>query len=228
MLLMMWVESSRCFPVRIPSAWMIRSVVSWKASRPPSCCIRRTRKLCSVFWGRWVSSISSRRAWCQSRLNSSCSRASSSVRLNISLRRWTPRTVCTARLGRPLSAQYIGAKRSSSIWGSASFRKTSAQLRSKLLAFFGGTRNSDCHRLTCGSRSRNMLTSPAQVQHLAASPHYPCLAPAWRGVFTNESTFADGHKVSPRQLKTDTGPPLPQIVPGPSPSLAPIASSAAA
>ena len=26
-----------------------------------------------------------------------------------------PRTVCTARLGRPLSAQYIGAKRSSSI-----------------------------------------------------------------------------------------------------------------
>ena len=32
-----------------------------------------------------------------------------------------------------------------------------------------------------------MLTSPAQVQHLAASPHYPCLAPAWRGVFTNES-----------------------------------------
>ena len=123
MLLMMWVESSRCFPVRIPSAWMIRSVVSWKASRPPSCCIRRTRKLCSVFWGRWVSSISSRRAWCQSRLNSSCSRASSSVRLNISLRRWTPRTVCTARLGRPLSAQYIGAKRSSSIRGSASFRK---------------------------------------------------------------------------------------------------------
>ena len=90
MLLMMWVESSRCFPVRIPSAWMIRSVVSWKASRPPSCCIRRTRKLCSVFWGRWVSSISSRRAWCQSRLNSSCSRASSSVRLNISLRKWTP------------------------------------------------------------------------------------------------------------------------------------------
>ena len=187
MLLMMWVESSRCFPVRIPSAWMIRSVVSWKASRPPSCCIRRTRKLCSVFWGRWVSSISSRRAWCQSRLNSSCSRASSSVRLNISLRRWTPRTVCTARLGRPLSAQYIGAKRSSSIRGSASFRKTSAQLRSKRLAFFGGTRNSDCHRLTCGSRSRNMLTSPALVQHLAASPHYPCLASAWRGVFTNES-----------------------------------------
>ena len=146
MLLMMWVESSRCFPVRMPSAWMIRSVVSWKASRPPSCCIRRTRKLWRVFWGRWVSSMSSRRAWCQSRLNSSCSRASSSVRLNISLRRWTPRTVCTARLGRPLSAQYIGAKSSSSIRGSASFRKTSAQLLSRRLAFFGVTRNWDCQR----------------------------------------------------------------------------------
>ena len=151
MLLMMWVESSRCFPVRMPSAWMIRSVVSWKASRPPSCCIRRTRKLWRVFWGRWVSSMSSRRAWCQSRacpelaegLNSSCSRASSSVRLNISLRRWTPRTVCTARLGRPLSTQYMGAKRSSSIRGSASFRKTSAQLLSRRLAFFGVTRNWD-------------------------------------------------------------------------------------
>ena len=173
MLLMMWVESSRCFPVRIPSAWMIRSVVSWKASRPPSCCIRRTRKLCSVFWGRWVSSISSRRAWCQSRLNSSCSRASSSVRLNISLRRWTPRTVCTARLGRPLSAQYIGAKRSSSIRGSASFRKTSAQLRSKRLAFFGGTRNSDCHRLTCGSRSRKHAHLPRPG---AAPRRFPTLS----------------------------------------------------
>ena len=28
------------------------------------------------------------------------------------------------------------------------------------------------------------------MQHLAASPHYPCLAPAWRGVFTNESRFS--------------------------------------
>ena len=98
MLLMMWVESSRCFPVRMPSVWMIRSVVSWKASRPPSCCIRRTRKLWRVFWGRWVSSMSSRRAWCQSRLNSSCSRASSSVRLNIS---WPPcsRTASRATAG---------------------------------------------------------------------------------------------------------------------------------
>ena len=163
MLLMMWVESSRCFPVRMPSAWMIRSVVSWKASRPPSCCIRRTRKLWRVFWGRWVSSMSSRRAWCQSRLNSSCSRASPSVRLNISLRRWTPRTVCTARLGRPLSAQYIGAKNSSSIRGSASFRKTSAQLPYRRLAFFGVTRNWDCQRLSCGSRARNMLPSLARA-----------------------------------------------------------------
>ena len=95
------------------------------------------------------------------------------MRLNISLRRWTPRTVCTARLGRPLSAQYIGAKRSSSIRGSASFRKTSAQLRSKRLAFFGGTRNSDCHRLTCGSRSRNMLTSPRPG---AAPRRFPTLS----------------------------------------------------
>ena len=92
--------------------------------------------------------MSSRRAWCQSRLNSSCSRASSSVRLNISLRRWTPRTVCTARLGRPLSTQYMGAKRSSSIRGSASFRKTSAQLLSRRLAFFVVTRNWDCQRLS--------------------------------------------------------------------------------
>ena len=57
------------------------------------------------------------------------------MRLNISLRRWTPRTVCTARLGRPLSTQYMGAKRSSSIRGSASFRKTSAQLLSRRLGF---------------------------------------------------------------------------------------------
>ena len=104
--------------------------------------------------------MSSRRAWCQSRLNSSCSRASSSVRLNISLRRWTPRTVCTARLGRPLSTQYMGAKRSSSIRGSASFRKTSAQLLSRRLAFFGVTRNWDCQRLSCGSRIRNILPLP--------------------------------------------------------------------
>ena len=180
MLLMLWVESSRCFPVRMPSAWMIRSVVSWKASRPPSCCIRRTRKLWRVFWGRWVSSMSSRRAWCQSRLNSSCSRASSSVRLNISLRRWTPRTVCTARLGRPLSTQYMGAKRSSSIRGSASFRKTSAQLLSRRLAFFGVTRNWDCQRLSCGSRIRNILPSLGQAQRprpfITLSPPCPRLA----------------------------------------------------
>ena len=151
----------------MPSAWMIRSVVSWKASRPPSCCIRRTRKLWRVFWGRWVSSMSSRRAWCQSRLN-------------ISLRRWTPRTVCTARLGRPLSTQYMGAKRSSSIRGSASFRKTSAQLLSRRLAFFGVTRNWDCQRLSCGSRIRNILPSLGQAQRprpfITLSPPCPRLA----------------------------------------------------
>ena len=124
--------------------------------------------------------MSSRRAWCQSRLNSSCSRASSSVRLNISLRRWTPRTVCTARLGRPLSTQYMGAKRSSSIRGSASFRKTSAQLLSRRLAFFGVTRNWDCQRLSCGSRIRNILPSLGQAQRprpfITLSPPCPRLA----------------------------------------------------
>ena len=124
--------------------------------------------------------MSSRRAWCQSRLNSSCSRASSSVRLNISLRRWTPRTVCTARLGRPLSTQYMGAKRSSSIRGSASFRKTSAQLLSRRLAFFGVTRNWDCQRLSCGSRTRNILPSLGQAQRprpfITLSPPCPRLA----------------------------------------------------
>ena len=55
---------------------------------------------------------------------------------------------------------------------------------------------------------------PANSRLAASSPRYLALT--------------DGHKVSPRQLKTDTGPPLPQIVPGPSPSLAPIARSAAA
>ena len=124
--------------------------------------------------------MSSRRAWCQSRLNSSCSRASSSVRLNISLRRWTPRTVCTARLGRPLSTQYIGAKRSSSIRGSASSRKTSAQLLSRRLAFFGVTRNRDCRRLSCGSRIRNILPSLGQAQRprpfITLSPPCPRLA----------------------------------------------------
>ena len=124
--------------------------------------------------------MSSRRAWCQSRLNSSCSRASSSVRLNISLRRWTPRTVCTARLGRPLSTQYMGAKRSSSIRGSASFRKTSAELLSRRLAFCGVTRNWDCQRLSCGSRIRNILPSLGQAQRprpfITLSPPCPRLA----------------------------------------------------
>ena len=54
--------------------------------------------------------MSSRRAWCQSRLNSSCSRASSSVRLNISLRRWTPRTVCTRPVGTAVVHAVHGSK----------------------------------------------------------------------------------------------------------------------
>ena len=53
------VESRRCLPVPSPRASIIRSVVSQKANRPPSCSINRTRKLCSVFWARCASSISS-------------------------------------------------------------------------------------------------------------------------------------------------------------------------
>ena len=143
--------------------------------------------------------MSSRRAWCQSRLNSSCSRASSSVRLNISLRRWTPRTVCTARLGRPLSTQYMGAKRSSSIRESASFRKTSAQLLSRRLAFFGVTRNWDCQRLSCGSRIRNILPSLGQAQRprpfITLSPPCPRLA---RG-------FYEGIKFGKRRPDPESG-----------------------
>ena len=170
MLLMMWVESSRCFPVRMPSAWMIRSVVSWKASRPPSCCTANS-EVWRVFWGRWVSSMSSRRAWCQSRLNSSCSRASSSVRLN--RRRWTPRTVAPPGWdGRcPRSTWEQSAPRQS---GGAPRRKTSAQLLSRRLAFFGVTRNWDCQRLSCGSRIRNILPSLGQAQR--PRPSCPSLA----------------------------------------------------
>ena len=146
--------------------------------------------------------MSSRRAWCQSRLNSSCSRASSSVRLNISLRRWTPRTVCTARLGRPLSTQYMGAKRSSSIRGSASFRKTSAQLLSRRLAFFGVTRNWDCQRLSCGSRIRNILPSLGQAQRprpfITLSPPCPRMA---RGFYEQiKLEFAEFLTVSPSSM----------------------------
>ena len=61
-----------------------------------------------------------------------------------------------------------------------------------------------------------------------ASPVCECLLLHPLPAISPSPTFADGHKVFPRQLKTDTGPPLPQIVPGPSPSLAPIARSAAA
>ena len=63
----------------------------------------------------------------------------------------------------------------------------------------------------------NSLQSGLRVPLAAASPRYLAL--------TNIRTESQS---LPRQLKTDTGPPLPQIVPGPSPSLAPIARSAAA
>ena len=147
--------------------------------------------------------MSSRRAWCQSRLNSSCSRASSSVRLNISLRRWTPRTVCTARLGRPLSTQYMGAKRSSSIRGSASFRKTSAQLLSRRLAFFGVTRNWDCQRLSCGSRIRNILPSLGQAQRprpfITLSPPCPRMARGfYEQIKVNQMVLRGGSCVTPQ------------------------------
>ena len=89
--------------------------LSLNANRPPSCSINRTRKLCSVFWARCASSISSRSAWCHSRLNSNSSNASMSVRSNISLSTSTPSTVCTARFGLPMSGLYIGANRSSSM-----------------------------------------------------------------------------------------------------------------
>ena len=53
MLLMMWVESSRCFPVRMPSAWMIRSR-GLLESQPATRCAASggTRKLWRVFWGQ--------------------------------------------------------------------------------------------------------------------------------------------------------------------------------
>ena len=180
MLLMMWVESSRCFPVRMPSAWMIRSVVSWKASRPPSCCIRRTRKLWRVFWGRWVSSMSSRRAWCQSRLNSSCSRASSSVTVEHLFEEVDPEDGLHRPVGTAVVHAVHGSKALLVNQGSASFRKTSAQLLSRRLAFFGVTRNWDCHRLSCGSRIRNILPSLGQAQRprpfFTLSPPCPRLA----------------------------------------------------
>ena len=49
-----------------PCAWMIRP---WSPGKPAGhqSCLWRTRKS-GVFWGRWVSSMSRRRAWCQSRL----------------------------------------------------------------------------------------------------------------------------------------------------------------
>ena len=78
-------------------------------------------------------------------------------------------------IGAPVvGAQYIGANRSSSMRGRAWFRKTSAQLPSRRLAFFGVTRNWDCQRLSCESRMRNMLPSPRPG---AASTPFPYIIP---------------------------------------------------
>ena len=60
------------------------------------------------------------------------------------------------------------------------FRKISAQLLSRRLAFFGVTRNWDCQRLSCGSRIRNILPSLGQAQRprpfITLSPPCPRLA----------------------------------------------------
>ena len=85
----------------------------------------------------------------------------------------------------------MGAKRSSSIRGSASFRKTSAQLLSRRLAFFGVTRNWDCQRLSCGSRIRNILPSLGQAQRprpfITLSPPCPRLARGFYEQIKHES-----------------------------------------
>ena len=125
--------------------------------------------------------MSSRRAWCQSRLNSSCSRASSSVRLNISLRRWTPR----AGLHRPVGTAVVHAVHGSKALlvnqgerlVSENLGPTSLQALSLLRAV---TRNWDCQRLSCGSRIRNILPSLGQAQRprpfITLSPPCPRLA----------------------------------------------------
>ena len=75
-----------------------------------------------------------------------------------------------------------------SIRGSASFRKTSAQLLSRRLAFFGVTRNWDCQRLYL----RVSYSEHPPLPRPGAAPttfYYIIryLAPGWRGVFTNKS-----------------------------------------
>ena len=92
----------------------------------------------------------------------------------------------------------------------AQFDRALARLRALPLPADGGGGN----RPPSGQPNvpANSRQSGLRVPLAASSPRYLAL-----------TTFADGHKVSPRQLKTDTGSPLPQIVPGPSPSLAPIA-----
>ena len=182
---------SRCV---CTSAWMIRCtvVLSWKASRPPSCCIRRTRKLWRVFWGRWVSSMSSRRAWCQSRLNSSCSRASSSVRLNISLRRWTPEDgLHQARLGQDQVVHAVHGSYTALLVNQGErldIRKTSAQLPSRRLAFFVRHQELGLPEalLRVSYSEHPPLPRPGAAPTILLTLS-PILAPGWRGVFTNKS-----------------------------------------
>ena len=93
---------------------------------------------------------------------------------------------------------------SSSIRGSASFRKTSAQLLSRRLAFFGVTRNWDCQRLSCGSRIRNILPSLGQALRprpfITLSPPCPRLA---RG-FYEQINIVTAIKVTPSNVSDTT------------------------
>ena len=130
MLLMMWLESSRCFPVRMPSAWMIRSVVSWRQQATVVLHQANSEVVEQSSGAGGPSSMSSRRAWCQSRLNSSCSRASWSVE-HLQEHRWMPRDVYSrptgtrfprvstprqGERGQPSSATGKGALRNKARW----------------------------------------------------------------------------------------------------------------
>ena len=141
MLLMMWVESSRCFRVRDAQRlddFAVRCV-SWTSQPATDRAASGELGSCGgLFWGRCslLRCLSPHWRWCQSRLNSSCSRASSSVSVeHLFAGRWTPSDGLhrPVRIGRcPRSTWEQSA--SSSIRGSASFRKTSAQLLSRRLA----------------------------------------------------------------------------------------------
>ena len=174
MLLMMWSRRVQAvaFAVRMPSAWMIRS--NGLLESQPATVVLQSGELGSCMEGLSgarlrVSSMSSRRAWCQSRLNSSCSRASSSVRLNISLSQVDPED----GLHRPVGTAVVHAVHGSKALlvesgGLASFRKTSAQLLSRRLAYLRRHQELGLpERSQCGSRIRNILPS---LGHGPAAP----------------------------------------------------------